>query len=175
MLHFDADSADCRVFTFRDGLLSMIAHDLELRVTRFTLDVDEARRSVEARFDAASLRVVQALRDGTPLPDALGPSERGQIEQSIVRDVLDAARFPEIHFTSTAVAEAAGGVRVTGTLALHGQEHPVVAAVRVDGDRYVAEARLHQPDFGIRPYTALLGALEVKPDVTVRVTVERPR
>jgi len=173
-MRFDAEAADCRVFTYREGLLSMVAHDLELRVTRLTLDVDEAARTVAATFDPTSLRVVQALRDGRPLPDALGANDRAQIERSIVADVLDAARFPEIRFASTAVAETPGGVRVTGTLALHGRERPLEVSVRLDADVAVAEAPLHQPDFGIRPYSAMLGALRVKPDVVVRLTVQRP-
>ena len=173
-LRFDADAADCRVFTYRDGLLSMVAHDLELRVTRLTVEVDEAARTVAATVDPTSLRVVQALRDGRPLPDALGANDRAQIERSIAGDVLQAARFPEIRFVSTAVADAPGGFRVTGTLVLCGREQTVVVPVRRDGNVAVAEATLHQPDFGIRPYSAMLGALRVKPDVAVRLTVRRP-
>jgi hypothetical protein len=175
MLQLDAQSADCRVLTLCEGLLSALAHDLELRVTCLTIAVDEERRAVDARFDATSLRVVYAMRGGRPLPDALGPSERAQIEATIVRDVLDAARFPEIRFTSSGVAEEAGGLRVTGTLALHGHERTLVLPVRAEGDRFVAETVVHQPDFGIRPYAAMLGTLRVKPDVTVRVTMRRPR
>jgi hypothetical protein len=37
----------------------------------------------------------------------------------------------------------------------------------------VAEIKLHQPDFGIKPFTAALGALKVKPDVVVRVSVPK--
>jgi polyisoprenoid-binding protein YceI len=175
MLQLDAQSADCRVLTFCEGLLAAVAHDLELCVTSLTIAVDEERRAVDARFDATSLRVLQALRGGRPLPDALGPSERAQIEATIVRDVLDATRFPEIRFTSSGVAEEPGGFRVTGTLALHGHERALALPVRADGDSFVAETVLHQPDFGIRPYTAMLGTLRVKPAVTVRVTMRRPR
>jgi len=31
--------------------------------------------------------------------------------------------------------------------------------------------RLHQPDFGIRPYSAMLGTLRVDADVVVRVVI----
>ena len=40
-------------------------------------------------------------------------------------------------------------------------------------DDWVAELKLHQPDFGIKPYSAALGALKVKPDILVRVSVPR--
>jgi hypothetical protein len=45
--------------------------------------------------------------------------------------------------------------------------------VRAEGDRWVAEMNIHQPDFGIKPYTAALGALKVKPEVMVRISVPR--
>jgi len=35
----------------------------------------------------------------------------------------------------------------------------------------VAEVPIHQPDFGIKPYSAMLGALKVKPDLVVRCSV----
>ena len=38
-------------------------------------------------------------------------------------------------------------------------------------DILVAEVSLHQPDFGIKPYSAMLGTLRVKPDVTVVVSL----
>jgi hypothetical protein len=34
----------------------------------------------------------------------------------------------------------------------------------------VSEVRVHQPDFGIKPYSAALGALKVQADVTVKVS-----
>jgi hypothetical protein len=45
--------------------------------------------------------------------------------------------------------------------------------VRADGDRWVTDLKLHQPDFGIKPFSAALGALKVKPDVIIRVSVPR--
>ena len=42
---------------------------------------------------------------------------------------------------------------------------------RRDGDRLRAEVTIHQLAFGIRPYTALLGTLRVRPDVIVRLSV----
>jgi hypothetical protein len=54
---------------------------------------------------------------------------------------------------------------------MYGKSRNIQTSVRSDGDRWVAEVKIHQPDFGIKPYTAALGALKVKPDVVVRVSV----
>jgi polyisoprenoid-binding protein YceI len=170
---FDAGSAVCRVHTWREGLLSGFGHDLELAVTRFTIEVDEAARSVVASFDPTSLRVVGASRDGTPAK--LSPEDTARVERATAEDVLQAGRYPEIRFTAAGVADEGGGFRAAGRLALHGREGPLVVRVRRDGERYVVEARLHQPAFGIAPYSAMLGALRVKADVDVRVALPVPR
>jgi polyisoprenoid-binding protein YceI len=168
---FGPDMATCEVFTFREGLLSAAAHDLVLRVEAFAIEVDPAAVSVKATFDAGSLRVVSALRDGRPLPGALSAADVRDIERAIREKVLLAARYPEIRFTSTGAAPQPGGYELRGALALAGRSRPLVVAVREAAGRLEAEVPLHQPDFGIRPYSAMLGAIRVKPDVRVRISV----
>jgi polyisoprenoid-binding protein YceI len=171
--HFDAATAECLVLTYKEGLLSAVAHDLEIRVSRFDLDVDPETLAVQARFDATSLQVVGAVHDGAVNPGTLGESDRQKIQRSIEADVLHSAEHPAILFASTSVTPEGDGYRITGTLTLHGRSHPLTVTARPRGDRLVAEARLHQPDFGIKPYSAMLGTLKVKPDVTVRCAVPR--
>jgi polyisoprenoid-binding protein YceI len=171
MPRFDATSAECLVFTFKEGLLSAVAHDLAIRVTSFSIDADAAARRVEATFDARSLRVVSAMRDGSPDPRALSDADRRKIEQSIVDEVLGAARSPSIRFTSTSVEPEGDGYRVAGRLSLHGATRDLSLHARREGERLVADVTLHQPDYGVRPYSAMLGALKIKPDVRVRVTL----
>jgi hypothetical protein len=169
--HFDASCAECLVFTHKEGLLSAVAHDLKIRVTKFSIDVDEAARSVEARFEAASLRVVCALQGDAESPGSLTRDNQREIERNIVREVLHAARYPEIRFVSSAVEASGTGFVIRGRLALHGHERQIRVTVARDAQHAIATATVHQPDFGIRPYTALFGTLRVAPDVIVRVTV----
>jgi hypothetical protein len=170
-MRFDAATAECLVFTYAEGVLAAFAHDLKLRATRFTLVVDDATLAVTASFDTASLRVVAAMQGESERPGALGDADRAEIERTIRDDVLAAASHPAIRFTSSAVVATGSALRVTGTLALHGQTREIVVPVRADGTALVAETTLHKPDFGIVPYRALLGTLRVRPDVRVRVTV----
>jgi polyisoprenoid-binding protein YceI len=173
-VRFDAATAECLVFTYAEGMLSTLAHDLEIRVERFTIDVDDATAAVAAAFDPASLRVAGAMRDGIEAPGIIGARDRRSIESTIARDVLETARFPEIRFRSTRPPAAAAGeaaLRIAGTLVLHGREREVTVRAERQGARYVAEARLHQPDFGIRPYSAMLGTLRVAADVLARVDI----
>ncbi len=159
------------MFTYKEGLLSAIAHDLKIRVGAFSIDVDEQRRTVSARFDAASLRVVCAIQNGSEAPDSLSAADKREIEQHIVADVLDARTYPEIIFTSTSVRETDRGYMLKGSLQLHGRTRQLTVRVRRECGHLVSEARIHQPDFGIAPYRALLGTLKVQTDVAIQVSV----
>jgi polyisoprenoid-binding protein YceI len=141
-------------------------------VTRFEIAV--AAGSVRATFDPASLRVVCALRDGRDAPQALAERDRREIEATVARTVLDAQRHPGIRFDSTAVTPHRDGALVEGVLSIRGRERKVALLARRADGRAVVEARIHQPDFGIQPYTAMLGALKIRADVTVRLTTPWP-
>lgn len=167
MMRLGPPGSECRVLTFREGLLSSFGHDLEIVVTRFDVRVDPDARRVDASFDAASLRVARALRDG--VESALSDADRRTIEDAIRRDVLDANHHPEVRYRSTRVADLDGGFDVTGKLTLRGKEREVVVRLRRIGDRYAAEVALEQPDFGIQPYSTLLGAIKVKTGVVVQM------
>ncbi len=168
MARFGAGAATCEVFTSREGVLAAAGHDLKLRPERFEIEADA--HSVRARFDTASLRVVAAMRGGREDPSALSERDRRDIERSCAREVLEAQRFPEIAFTSDEVLP--GSVR--GTLSLHGRELSGEFAVQRVAGRAVAEVELDVRRFGIRPYTAMLGALRVSPMVRVVVTTPWP-
>jgi polyisoprenoid-binding protein YceI len=171
MIRLGPPLAECRVVTRRDGLLAGLGHDLELAVARFDVRVDEGKRSVDASFDAASLRVVHAFRDKIENASPLSDGDRRTIEDNIRRDVLETNRYPEVRFRSTRVVDAGDGFDVTGRLMLHGKEREIVVPMRRIGERYLAEITLRQPDFGIKPFSVLLGAIKVRPDVTVRIAV----
>ncbi len=164
-MRFDAAHARCHVLTFKEGLLSRVAHDLKLRAGRFTLALEEDR--VELEVDAGSLKVVCARKDGVDQPKVLGFLERTQIERNVVKDVLHAKRFPTVRYVGRIVERRETQGRAEGELTLHGVTRPLALTARREGERWMAEAELHQPDFGIRPYSALLGALKIQPGVQV--------
>ena len=167
MLRIDQESFKVWVFTFKEGLLSRVAHDLKLVFERFSTDVGE--QDVEIRFDMQSLRVLGAMRNGCLATDVLSPRDAQKIEGQIRKDVLHSHRFPEAVFRSKSIAVGDESVDVTGELRLHGRMKNLAMQLRRNGELWSGELELHQPDFGIRPYTAALGALKVKPVVRVRI------
>ena len=170
-VRLDADRVECHVFTFKEGVLSAVAHDLKIRVEKPSLTLDPSARTLQARFETNSLRVVCAMRDGREDPSALSASDRHKIEETLRDEVLHTSRHPEVTARATWTSASSDRARVEGTLTLHGASRPFTSEARAEGGRWVVEVRLHQPDFGIKPYSAMLGALKVKPDVIVRVSV----
>ena len=136
------DVATVEVLTFREGVFAAMAHDLVLRATAFDISVDPDAPAVVAVVDARATGIV-----------------------------LRARSFPEIRFASSEVVRGEDGIEVRGALSLAGVSRPVVLAVRREGERLETTVRLHQPEFGIAPYRAMLGALRVKPDVVVRASL----
>jgi len=168
---FDATSAECLIFTFKEGMLSAVAHDLKLRVDEFEVALDQPSKAVAAIFNPESVRVVNAMRDGHEDPGALSVENKKQIELNIRLDVLKAREFPDIIFISQSVTDTETGFVVRGQLTLHETSQPLTLPVRRDKEHYVAEAKVHQPDFGIVPYSAMMGAIRVRPTVVVRLSL----
>jgi polyisoprenoid-binding protein YceI len=172
MAKHDASTAECLVFTFKEGLLSKIAHDLKIQVSRFTVTIDDATQAITAELDARSLRVLGAVKDGRDDAHALSEGDKAKIAGQIVDDVLHASEYPAVRFASTAVtARADGGYDVTGNLTLHGVTRLVSTRTQLENGRQVAELVIHQPDYGIKPFKALMGTLKVQADVRVRCSI----
>jgi polyisoprenoid-binding protein YceI len=167
---YDAETAECLVFTHKEGVLSALAHDLILKVTSFLLDIDEDR--IEASFDAASLRVVSAARQGVPADGVLSDKNKREIESNIRKDVLHSGRHPTIRFAGRLHPVDNDHARIEGRLELHGKTKELSFMARREGKRHVAELTLHQPDFDVVPYRALMGTLRVQAQVTVRVRLQ---
>jgi polyisoprenoid-binding protein YceI len=172
MPRFDQSTAKCLVFTYKEGLLSSIAHDLRIEATRFSIETDVDGPSVRAELDASSLRVQTAMKNGRP-HDGLGDKDKREIEKNIREDVLHAKRHASIRFESTAVTRDGDAYDVEGDLTLHGTTRRFRARAEPEGALLVTQLTVHQPDFGIKPYRAALGTLRVQADVTIRVSVPR--
>jgi polyisoprenoid-binding protein YceI len=172
MPKYDSSQADCFIFTFKEGLLSPMAHDLRIKVTSFSIEVDDAKTSVVASFDTTSLRVDTPMKDGAENPSALSAADKEKIAGQIRDDVLHSSKHPTATFRSSAVTPRGdGGYDLAGDLTLHGVTKRIQAQTQLVGGRQQLDLTLNQPEFGITPYKAMLGTLKIQPDVKIRVTV----
>ncbi len=172
---YDARTSECHVFTFKEGLLSKVAHDLKLEFKRFSIELENDSPSLRATVDPSSLQVVCVMKNGREAPGTLSERDKATVLKYTRKDVLHPERHPEISFQSTSMEPSHEGFRVTGTLTLHGVSRSIQAAVVRDGDRLTTTLEIHQPDYGIKPFSAMMGTMKVKPDVTVRIAIPMDR
>jgi polyisoprenoid-binding protein YceI len=160
------------VRTKRTGAAAKAGHNLLFHVTsweaRLTVGPDDAGTSLELDVDATSLRVIE----GSGGMQALGDDDKANIQKTIDDDVL---KRRGITFRSTGVQAAADGrLGVQGDLTLLGTTRRLAFDVTVDGGTLAAVAVVKQSDWGMKPYSALFGALKVVDEVGVGVEAHLP-
>lgn len=170
----DARTAHCYVYTYKEGALSAVAHDLRLHADRFDLEVDRASHRVRMRVDASSLRVDGIMRGERLDPAGMAEDERAKVEEIVRTQILHSDRYPEITLNGWLEDEGSDSGTMQGDLTLHGVTRSVESRLRSEDGRVIAEIVLHQPDYGLRPYSAMFGAMRVRAQVRVVVEVPAP-
>jgi polyisoprenoid-binding protein YceI len=161
------ENATLSVRTGRAGAAARAGHDLLIRVTSWEAELavgeDAAETNLQLNADSTSLRVVE----GTGGMQALGDDDVASIEKTIDEEIL---KRDEIAFRSTRVRSEPGGerLRAEGDLTLAGRTGPITFDLAVDGEGTLrAAATVRQSAWGIKPYSALFGALKVADEVEV--------
>jgi len=130
--------------------------------------------AAELSVDVGSLHVRSGEGGVTPLS---GP------EKSVVRanalKSLDAKKYPTITFSADAIAKTEAGYRLDGSLAIHGKSRPQVVELSVGdaGDDWVlsAEVPVTQTEFGVKPYSLLMGSMKVADEVRISFNATRTK
>jgi polyisoprenoid-binding protein YceI len=173
------EESTVRVFAYREGVFSLLAHDhvlLAKDVTgRVTVDTgDIARSTLSIAVGVAGMLVDSPdERKRAGFEGELTEGNRASIQEALLGpDVLNAKASPAV----TAAAEQVAGQLPDLTLALRlkirERERVVTvpAKVTLAADRLTASGKFEfkQSDFGIAPYTALFGAIAVQDRVVVQ-------
>ena len=162
---YGPDNASLRIRTGRTGGAAKAGHDLLIEVESWQATLDrEAQPALTLTADSRSLRVLE----GTGGLKSLSESDKADIKKTIDKEVLKGA---PIEFRSTEVTEGAGGgLSVRGELSLGGKQAPVAFDLATgDGGRITGSAAVTQSAHGIKPYSALFGALKVADEVRVEI------
>lgn len=161
------ESGELLVKTGRSGMGRRAGHDLVIEVTRWqgevTVDTSGPESStVSVEADVDSLAVREGLGGLKPLTD----NDRADIKNTL-RDILEGQSHPKIEFRSTSVAYSAESVTVQGELTIRGQSEPVTVSAEITDGRVRGSATVTQTRWGIKPYSAFLGALKLADEVGV--------
>lgn len=176
-----------RVLVYRGGTLASLGHnhvlssrevtgyvwrhadparsgfDMVVPVESFIVDDDDARRAEGPDFP---VNVSEEAKQGTRR-NLLGSA------------VLDAEHFARIRVRSSEISGAPGAPQVTAELTIKGMAGRVVLPVSMQHEgtslRVRGEFTLKQTDFGIKPYSVALGALQVQDELRIKFElVARP-
>jgi polyisoprenoid-binding protein YceI len=167
--HFDGSDGHLLVHTGVSGGAAKMGHRLTIALSSWRATVkwvDGEPAEVEATADVDSLQVLRGQGGVTSLS---GPEKA--LARSNALKVLGADRFPQIYFQASDIQKVSDGYRLTGSLHIHGVTRERVIELMVDdrGDSWQlsCQADVRQTEFGIKPYSMLMGSMKVVDSVTV--------
>lgn len=162
--------------TGRAGLGRRAGHDLTIEATRWSGEAvvavsDPGRSSVHVSVETGSLEVREGIGGLKPLTDA----DRAEIKRTLGdQALLHTAEHPTITFRSTGVTGTPQSFEITGDLTIKGRTHPVTVHGKGNGGGLLRGwTTVTQSAWGIKPYTAFLGALRLADEVRVEFEVAR--
>lgn len=152
-----------------------MGHRLTIAMTRWRATVSWVdSRPVSARLtvETDSLEVLRG--DGGV--KGLSGAEKALVRSNALKS-LSAGRFPEISYTASVIEKAGETYRLTGALQIRGarREHAVEVHTEDLGEswRMSVQSTIRQSDYGIKPYSLLMGSVQVADEVSLSFSANR--
>lgn len=171
------DDGELRIRTGVAGPAARMGHRLTIVMRSWEATVrwrGKAAAGAELTVEVGSLEVLKGEGGVTPLT----PPERALARANACKS-LDAKKHPLITFATDDIAQTPTGYRLAGTLDIHGTSRPQIVDLRVDdcGTSWEmsTEVAVSQSDFGVKPYSLMMGTLKVADTVTVDFTGRHPK
>ncbi|MEX3650402.1 YceI family protein [Mycolicibacterium porcinum] len=166
------DSGELLLRTGVTGSASRMGHRLTIAMRSWQATVEwdgDAPSAVEVTVDLDSLDVLRGEGGMTPLTGA----EKGLIRSNALK-TLRAKKFPQARFRSTSIERSGSVVRLAGVLDLAGHSGEQNVEVEVSDESVLGTASVRHSEFGLKPYSMLMGAMKVADEVEVNLTATRP-
>jgi polyisoprenoid-binding protein YceI len=154
-----------------------MGHRLTIAMKRWQATVtwhDTQPVAVELSAEVDSFQVLH----GEGGMKALSGPERALVKSNALKS-LAANRYPQIRFETDNIDEIEDGYRLIGALRIRGKsrQHVIELCTEELGDswRMSTESTVRQSDYGVKPYSMLLGSMQVADEVTVVFTAVHPK
>jgi polyisoprenoid-binding protein YceI len=182
---YDVNPADStlHILVYRGGALARLGHNHVMTVRDLQGRIWSHAMFAKSGFDI-SFPVAQMIVDdpdarraaGSDFPPDVPEADREGTRKNMLRaEVLNAEQYPRIELKSVTLAGTAQGPEVTARITIRNASRDVLLkpSVRIDGNRLTAtgELDLLQSEFGIKPFSAALGALSVQDRLHVKFSV----
>ncbi len=181
------DVSHSRVYVFVDKRGLGHQHAVEGRLQQGMFHIQPGQMpQAELVFDMTSFRAdTDQARRWVGLPGKTDATTQKKVTQNMLGpQVLDVRRFPTARFRLTSVQPRRDDkgqpyLVIQGQFTLHGVTRPVAVAARAkefaQGVRIVGQLTIRQTQFGIKPYTAALGAVGVADPLTIYADLWVPK
>ncbi|MGZ4526720.1 MAG: YceI family protein [Mycobacterium sp.] len=173
----DASDGELLLGTGVRGRAARMGHRLTIAMTRWHATVSWAGpepATVQLVVETDSFEVLRG--DGGV--KGLSAPEKALVRSNALKS-LDAGRFPEIRFAARVIDKTGDGYRLTGELEVRGKSRDHVIELRIEdlGDawRMSTESTVRQTEYGIKPYSLLMGSVQIADDVSVSFTAIHPK
>lgn len=175
--------SELAVQLYKAGFASAFAHDHVVRATRFSGEVvydPDALGSASVRLEVETASLVvdePEARSRYGIEGDLSEEDRAKIQQTMESaDQLAVEKYPVISLESTSVEPGENGrLQVTARFTLHGETRSVTFPAQVELANGVLHAtgefRFLQSDYGIKPFSAKLGAVRNQDEVLLHFDV----
>ena len=151
------------------GRAARMGHRLTIAMTRWRATVrwaDSRPVSAELVVETDSFEVLR----GEGGVKGLSGAEKALVRSNALKS-LSASRFPQIRYVAEAIEKTADGYRLTGILQIRGEsrDHVIELCTEdLEGSwRMSAESTIRQSDYGIKPYSLLMGSVQVADEVSL--------
>ena len=157
-----------RLHTGRAGAAAKAGHDLVIEAKRWSGSAvvdpgDPAASSVNVEVDTSSLEVVS----GQGGAKALNDGDIAKIKKNMTEDIFESSKNPTISFTSTSIGGTPDAFTITGDLTIKGKTKSVTLTGKAADGKVTGTGTIVQTEFGIKPFSALMGALKVADEVGI--------
>ncbi len=169
MWNLDQSDGELLVRTGVAGRAARMGHRLTIAMTRWRATVSWAGAEPAAAELVVDVDSFQVLR-GEGGVKGLSVPEKALVKSNALKS-LGAGSYPQIRYTADTIEKIGNGYRLAGTLQVRGKSHQHVIELRTEdsGDawRMSAESSVRQSDYGVKPYSLLMGSVRVADEVAV--------
>ncbi len=159
------------------GKAAKMGHNLTIEVTDWSAEVSfdgDVPSTARLRADLASLHVVKGEGGVKPVSE----KDKQSIRDNAL-STLKAAQHPDVTFSSTSIRATPAGYALDGELAIAGTSRPATVEVSVTdaGGHWTVTggAPVVQTEYGLKPYSTMMGGLKVRDRVDVRLEAAVPK
>lgn len=163
-----SDDGKVLVNVYKDGMAAKMGHDLTLEASDWSgkADInpdDPSASSVSVTIDVGSLQVLEGKGGMKPLSDSDKKDIKKNMEKVLGRGAIT--------FESSSVS----GSSMKGDLTINGQSNEVTLNLNVNDNGHVtATTSFNQTQFGLKVFSAMMGALKVKDKVDIAIELDLP-